>query len=96
MSQLDSEKLNKQVEFDKDGNAVLKGSGVEVHRIAALITAGVSVDCVLEDYPSLTADHVDISQAYAAAHPNNGRPYPGITAKAAMRVAERSALDPDD
>lgn len=88
--------LNKQVERDEHGNAVLTGSGVEVHRIAALLAAGVSVDSVLEDYPTLTADQVAFSRAYATTHPNTRRPYPKITAKAAMRAADLSALDLDD
>jgi uncharacterized protein (DUF433 family) len=86
----------KQVDHDEHGNVVLKGTGVEVHRIAALMTAGVSVGSVLEDYPSLTADQVVFSQAYATAHPISGRLYPPMTAKAAMRAADLSALDLDD
>lgn len=88
--------LNKQVELDTHGNPVLKGTDVEVHRIAALMAAGMSVDSVLQDYPTLTADQVAVSQAYAAAYPKSGRPYPSITAKAAMRAADLSALDLDD
>lgn len=90
------EALNKQVEKDKHGNAVLKGTGVEVHRIAALVAGGASVDSVLEDYPTLTADQVAFSQAYAAAHPKSGRPFPKITAKAAIQAADLGALDLDD
>ncbi len=90
------EDLNKQVEFDKHGNAVLTGTSIEIHRIAALMSAGVSLYSVLEDYPTLTADQVTFSQAYAAANPNGGRQYPEITAKAAMRAADLSALDLDD
>jgi len=90
------EGLNKQVERDEHGNAVLKGTGVEVHRIAALLTAGVSAGSVLADYPTLTADQVVFCQAYATAHPKRGRQYPKITAKAAMRAADLSALDLDD
>lgn len=88
--------LLRLVEHDEHGNAVLRGIGVEVHRIAALITAGVSVESVLQDYPSLTADQVAFCQVYATAHPNSERPYPGITAKAAMRAADLSALDLED
>lgn len=84
------------VDRDKHGNVVLKGTDVEVYRIAALIAAGVSVGSVLEDYPSLTADQIVFSQVYATAHPIRGRLYPPMTAKAAMRLADLSALDLDD
>lgn len=85
-----------EVEHDEHGIAVLKGTDVEVHRIAALLSGEMSVESVLEDYPSLTAEQVIFCHAYAAAHPEIGRRYPGITAKAAMRAADFSALDTDD
>lgn len=85
-----------QIDHDEHGTPLLKGTDIEVHRIAALLTAGVSVDSVLEDDPSLTADQVRSTEAYATAHPDSGRPYPKITAKAAMRAADLSALDNDN
>ena len=40
-----------QVDHDEHGTPLLKGTAIEVHRIAALLNAGVSVDSVLEDHP---------------------------------------------
>jgi hypothetical protein len=40
---------------------------------------------VLADYPNLSSGKVDAAVKYARAHPKQGRPYPGITAKAALR-----------
>lgn len=84
-----------QIEFTEDGDAVLKGTDVEVHRIAGLLQGDMSRDEVLGDYPSLSADQVDLAVSYAAAHPKPGRPYPPLSAKAALRKADLSALDAD-
>lgn len=88
--------LGPQVELNEDGRAVLKGTSVEAHRIAALIQGGMSREEVLGDYPSLNAEQVDFAVSYAAAHPNPGPPYPRLSAKAALRAADLSALDLDD
>ena len=72
---------------------MLRGSDVEVYRIAALLDAGMSVDEVLADYPSLTRDAVVAARAYAAVYPKAGRPYPRTTAKRALQGAGLEALD---
>lgn len=88
--------LEGQVARNASGETVLEGTEIEVHRIAALLNGGMTIDEVIEDYPSLNPDQVAFAQAYAAAHPKPGRPYPGITAKAAMRQADFSGLDLDN
>ncbi|MEH3117063.1 MAG: DUF433 domain-containing protein [Methylorubrum populi] len=85
--------LAERVEFRVNGDAVLKESGVEVHRIAALLGGGMSPDEIREDYPSLTLEAIAAAKAYADAHPKPGRPYPGMTAKRALRGAGLEALD---
>ena len=90
------QELEDRVGRNTAGEAVLKGTDIEVHRVAALSSGGMTVDEVLEDYPSLNEDMVAFAQDYAAAHPKPGRPYPGTTAKKAMRQADFSDLDLDD
>jgi uncharacterized protein (DUF433 family) len=85
--------LATRIDFRPDGEPVLKGSDIEVHRIKALLDGGLSVDEVLSDYPSLTRDAVVTARAYAEAHPKPGRPYPGTTVKRAMQRAGLEALD---
>lgn len=85
-----------QVELRPNGDVVLKGTTIEVYRIAALIEGGMSRQEILGDYPSLTANQVEFAEAYAKAHPNHGRSYPPLTAKAALRQADLSALDLED
>jgi uncharacterized protein (DUF433 family) len=85
--------LASKVEFRADGEAVIKGSDVEVYRIAALVDGGLSVEEILTDYPSLTREAVETAKAYADAHPKPGRPYPRTTAKRALQGAGLEALD---
>lgn len=88
--------LDRQVETNAAGETVLKGTDIEVHRIAALLEGGVSAQEVLNDYPSLDLDRINFSRAYAATHPKAGHPFPKLTAKAAMRQVDFSVLDLDD
>lgn len=81
------------IELRTDGIAYLRGTTIEVHRIAALLAGQMSVAEVCEDYPSLTADRVNAAWAYAKAHPDAGRWYPPITGKRALRGAGLEALD---
>lgn len=85
--------LADKVEFGSEGEALLKGTDIEAHRIAALLDGGMSVEAVRADYPSLTREQVMAAKAYADAHPKIGRPYPPITAKQALRGAGLEALD---
>jgi uncharacterized protein (DUF433 family) len=70
------------------GEPMIRGTRVEVFRLAALLDGGMTVEAVLRDYPSLNARQVLAARAYAQINPKIGRPYPAKTAKAAMR--ERS------
>jgi hypothetical protein len=84
--------LADKVAFRDDGEVVLKG-GVEVHRIAALLEGGLSVNAVMEDYPGLSRDEIETARAYAGAYPKAGRPYPRTTASRARRAVEWEAPD---
>jgi uncharacterized protein (DUF433 family) len=85
--------LAEKVEFRKDGEAVLKESGVEVYRIAALLNGGLTPEDICKDYPSLSPKAVAVAKAYAEAHPKSGRPYPSTTVKRALAGAGLEALD---
>lgn len=82
------------IAFDGAGTPVIAGTAVEAHRIAALLDGDMDLDEVLRDYVSLTRDQILAAKAYADGHPWTGRPYPGITAKKAMRDADLSELEP--
>lgn len=85
--------LAKKVEFREDGEAILKGTRIEAHRIAALLAGGMSPEEVAEDYPSLSLDQIATAKAYAEAYPKSGRPYPPRTLKRTLKGAGLDALD---
>lgn len=82
----DLAELQNKVARSEHGKAVLDVRGVEVHRIAALLRGGLSVDAVVEEYPFLSHDAVETARAYAQAFPRPGRPYPRTTAARARRA----------
>jgi uncharacterized protein (DUF433 family) len=85
--------LAEKIEFRTDGEPVLKGTDIEVHRIASLLAGGIDAGEICEDYPSLKPKMVDVARAYAEAHPKSGRPYPSRTVKRALKNARLEALD---
>ena len=62
------------------GVPVISGTRVAVHDVAAAMAAGIPVKEILEDYPSLTEDKLELAALYAEANPLRGRPKPVIAA----------------
>jgi uncharacterized protein (DUF433 family) len=89
----DLAELAGKVEFRNDGEALLRGTDIEVHRIAALLGGGMTPAEIREDYPSLTPGAVAVAKIYAEAYPKPGRPYPSRTVKRAIKGAGLEALD---
>lgn len=85
--------LGEKVEFQADGEPLLKGTSIEVYRIAALLEGGASIEQVLKDYPSISRQNVETARAYAEAYPKAGRPYPRTSVKRALQGAGLEALD---
>lgn len=56
------------------GTPVIRGTRVPAYDIAALAAAGEPTDRILEDYPSITAEAVELATLYAEANPLQGRP----------------------
>lgn len=84
--------LADQVEFRTAGEPLLKGTAVEVYRVAALLDGGLTIEDVLHDYPSLSRKHIETVRAYAAAYPKTGRPYPRTSVKRALQRGGLEAL----
>ena len=82
------------IEIDGRGRAVIVGTTVEAHRIAALLDGEMDIDEVVSDYITLTHAQVLAAKAYADEHPWTGEPYPSLTAKKAMREAHLDDLIP--
>lgn len=49
------------------GTLVIKGTRVPIYDVAASINKGISVEKILEGYPSITAEHVELARFYARA-----------------------------
>lgn len=60
------------------GTPVISGTRVPVHDVAAAMAASIPVKEILEDYPSLTEDKLELAALYAEANPLRGRPKPAL------------------
>lgn len=56
------------------GTPVIRGTRIPVHDIAASVSAGLPVKRLLDAYPSLDADKIELATLYAEANPPRGRP----------------------
>lgn len=56
------------------GTPVFRGSRVPVHAIADMLAHGATVEDILEGYPTLTREGVELAPVYAKAFPRRGRP----------------------
>jgi hypothetical protein len=90
VKELDS--LAAQIDESKK-DAVIRGTDIEAHRVAALFEGGATIGQIRQDYPSLSEAQINAAKLYAEANPKAGRPYPKTSAKAAMAGADLSALD---
>lgn len=80
------------IELKANGIPVIAGTTAEAHRIAALLDGDMALGEVLQDFAFLTPDQVLAAQAYADRHPPTGHPFPGFTAKKAMRDLNADVL----
>ncbi|OYW53365.1 MAG: hypothetical protein B7Z29_16655 [Hyphomicrobium sp. 12-62-95] len=62
------------------GVPVVRGTRIPVYDVASAKAAGASDKELLEDYPSLTPETLELAILYAEANPRRGRPRPLATA----------------
>ena len=62
------------------GTPVIRGTRVPVHDVATAVSAGMTSAEILEDYPALTIEMIDLASLYAAANPLRGRARPLLSA----------------
>lgn len=77
VSLLEFRKAERMVTSDEailTGTPVFKGTRIPVHAIAEMVSAGTSINEILDGYPSLTEEQVRLAGIYAKAHPLRGRP----------------------
>jgi uncharacterized protein (DUF433 family) len=56
------------------GVPVVRGTRVPVHDVAASVALGIPTADILEAYPSLNVDDIELAAIYARANPARGRP----------------------
>jgi uncharacterized protein (DUF433 family) len=54
------------------GMPVVRGTRIPVYLIAEMRRQGASVQEILEGYPSLTSEQIELAELYARAHPRRG------------------------
>lgn len=59
------------------GTLVIRGTRIPVHDVAAAVAAGTPLERVLEAYPSLTIEQIELACIYAKGNPLRGRPRQG-------------------
>jgi uncharacterized protein (DUF433 family) len=67
----------RMVESDPEimrGAPVYRGTRIPVHAIAAMLSQGATVAEILEGYPALTREKVELAPMYVKAFPRSGRP----------------------
>jgi uncharacterized protein (DUF433 family) len=67
----------RMVESDPEimrGAPVYKGTRIPVHAIADMLSQGAPVEDILEGYPALTREMIELAPMYATAFPRRGRP----------------------
>jgi len=60
------------------GEPVLKGTRVTVRTILASLAEGATIEELLKDFPTLSADHIRATIAFAAASAEEDLPLPQI------------------
>jgi uncharacterized protein (DUF433 family) len=58
------------------GTPVIRGTRVPVYDVAALAASGQPIESLLEDYPRLTVELIELARFYGEARPLRGRPRP--------------------
>jgi uncharacterized protein (DUF433 family) len=83
----------RMVESDPEimrGAPVYRGTRISVHAIAGMLSQGAKVAEILEGYPELTREKVELAPMYVKAFPRRGRPVIRSWAKRPpRRISER-------
>jgi uncharacterized protein (DUF433 family) len=71
---------------------LIRGTSIPIFRVAALLKGGMTVNQVLEDFPSLTRGDVEGAEEYADTHVNVWREYPKVSLKRLLQNSGFSEL----
>lgn len=85
MVRIDQEILN--------GTPCIAGTRIPVHDIADMLMNGDSAAAILDAYPQLTPEHLEMAVLYAQAYPRRGRPPRAKRHKAGPKMTRTLRLD---
>ena len=71
------------------GTPMIAGTRVPVYDVAASVEKGISIDEILDAYPSISREQVELAAFYAKAVPPRGRPKRQALPKGAKIVTDR-------
>lgn len=71
------------------GTPVIRGTRIPVHDVAASVAAGIPTKRILEAYPALDEEKIDLATAYSQANPPRGRPRANALPAGAALLTER-------
>ena len=75
-----------------NGTPVYRGTRIPVHAVADMLFQGATVDEILEGYPALTREKIELATMYVQAFPRRGRPSPRPWAKHRPRRVTKHRL----
>lgn len=58
----------------RGGDAVFRGTRIPVQMIAEFVKQGIPAEEILEDYPALTPESLEVATRYVELYPRRGRP----------------------
>jgi uncharacterized protein (DUF433 family) len=64
---------------------VIGRTNIPLYRVTALLDGGMTIEQVLEDFPSLTRQEVLAAKRFAERNPNHGKQYPQKSLKRLLR-----------
>lgn len=70
------------------GTPVVRGTRIPVYDVASSLAAGLTIEKIINAYPSLDKDKIELAHIYAKANPLRGRPKARDTIPAGTRVIE--------
>jgi uncharacterized protein (DUF433 family) len=85
----------RMVESDPEimrGAPVFRGTRIPVHAIADMLSQGAPIEEILEGYPALTRQKVELAPMYVIAFPRRGRPVTRSWAKCPPRRLSKRRL----
>lgn len=77
----------------KKSTPLIEGTNIPVYRISALLQGELTIEQVMEDFPSLTRKQIVDAGKFAKKHPNIGDEYPPVSFKRLLMTSGFSKVE---